>query len=235
MTITTIASGSSGNAYTITDGHTTLLLEAGIPAHKLCTATDLSAIEACLISHEHMDHAKAAADLTVRYGIPVIASRKTLERLRLENSFLAECIGDREERTCKTFSIKAFSIPHDAADPMGFLIKSTNGEKLMFITDAFYIPIRPPVGLTHMMVECNHSVELLDETIAQGDTPHEQRERIRRSHMALETLLQWIDSNADRLESLQEIHLIHVSCRNGDPRLFKERIQEKTGKVVLLC
>ncbi|MBE6760378.1 MAG: MBL fold metallo-hydrolase [Ruminococcaceae bacterium] len=235
MQITTIASGSSGNAYTVTDGKTTLLLEAGLPAHKLCVATDLSAIDGCLISHEHMDHSKGAAELTSRYGVPIIASRKTLAALRLENSFFAEPVEDREEIRCKGLIIKAFSVPHDAADPMGFLIKSSSGDKLMFITDAFYIPIRPPVGLTHLMVECNHSVELLDETIMLGDTPHEQRERIRRSHMSLETLIGWLDKNADRLDALQEIHLIHISSRNGDPRLFKEKIQEATGKLVHIC
>ncbi len=235
MKITTIASGSSGNAYTVTDGMTTLLLEAGLPAHKLCVATDLAAIDGCLISHEHMDHARGAAELTSRYGIPVIASRKTLAALRLENSFLAEPVEDREEIRCRTMTVKAFSVPHDAADPMGFLVRSSAGDKLMFVTDAFYIPIRPPAGLTHLMVECNHSVELLDETILLGDTPHEQRERIRRSHMSLETLIGWLEKNADRLDALQEIHLIHISGRNGDPRLFKEKIQEVTGKVVLLC
>lgn len=235
MKITTIASGSSGNAYTVTDGMTTLLLEAGLPAHKLCVAVDLSNVDGCLISHEHMDHARGAAELTSRYGIPIISSRKTLAALRLENSFLAEPVDEREEIRCKTMTLKAFSVPHDAADPIGFLIRTSAGEKLMFITDAFYIPIRPPAGLTHLMVECNHSVELLDETITLGDTPHEQRERIRRSHMSLETLVSWLEKYSDRLESLQEIYLMHISSRNGDPRLFKEKIQETTGKMVMLC
>jgi len=235
MEISTIASGSSGNAYTVTDGITTLLLEAGLPAHKLCAAVDLSQIDGCLISHEHMDHARGAAELTSRYGIPIIASRKTLTAMRLENSFLAELVGDRDEIRCKSMTVKAFSVPHDAVDPMGYLIKTEARDKLMFITDAFYIPIRPPVGLTHLMVECNHSVELLDETIMLGDTPHEQRERIRRSHMSLETLIGWLEKNADRLDSLREIYLIHISSRNGDPRAFREKIQEATGKVVVVC
>lgn len=235
MQITTLASGSSGNAYTVTDGKTTLLLEAGLDAHELCIKTKLDDVRACLISHAHGDHSKGAAALMSRYGIPVVASLGALKTLKLENSFWADPIGDREERALDTMTIKAFSVPHDAADPMGFLIKSSSGDKLMFITDAFYIPIRPPVGLTHLMVECNHSVELLDETIMLGDTPHEQRERIRRSHMSLETLIAWLDRNADRLDALQEIHLIHISSRNGDPRLFKEKIQEATGKLVHIC
>lgn len=232
MEIITIASGSSGNAYTVSDGKTTLLLEAGISIQKLCRATDLSKVDACFITHEHMDHSKAACDLVARYGVPVIASKGTLERLKLSGSFAAEPIKDREEIRCHSMIIKAFSVPHDAAEPLGFLIKSASGEKLMFITDAFYIPIRAPQGLTHLMVECNHSKDLLDEMIFEGETPHEQRERIRRSHLSLETLTDWLDKNNDRLNDLREIRLLHVSSRNGDPVGFRQRIRELTGKVV---
>lgn len=233
MEIITLASGSSGNAYTVTDGETTLLLEAGLPAHKLCLATDLSKIDACLISHEHLDHARGAAEVMNRYCIPTVASAGTLNALRLQNSFQASAIAHRGDICIGTMTVKAFDVPHDAAEPMGFLIKSTaDGSKLMFITDAFYIPIRAPQGLTHLMVECNHSVSLLDETIMLGDTPHEQRERIRHSHLSLETLCDWLKKNDDRLTSLQEIRLIHISGRNGDPRHFRDEIRKLTGKMV---
>lgn len=232
MEIITIASGSSGNAYTVSDGKTTLLLEAGISIQKLCRATDLSKVDACFITHEHMDHSKAACDLVSRYGVPVIASKGTLERLKLSGSFAAEPIKDREEIRCHSMIIKAFRVPHDAAEPLGFLIKSTDGSKLLFITDAFYVPVKAPRGLTHLMVECNHSVALLDEVIALGGTPHEQRERIRRSHMSLETLCSWFEKNEDRLGDLQEIHLIHISERNGDAAAFRQKIREITGRAV---
>jgi len=232
MEITTIASGSSGNAYVVSDGKTTLLLEAGLSAQKLCKATDLSMIDACLVTHEHMDHSKGAADLVTRYGIPVVASAGTLERLRLSGSFAAQTIKDMEEMRCGSMVIKAFSVPHDAAEPLGFLIRSDRGDKLMFVTDAFYIPIKAPQGLTQLMVECNHSKALLDERIAEGKTPHEQRERIRRSHMSLETLCDWLEKNCDRLKNLQEVILLHISDRNGNAEEFRQSIRELTGKVV---
>ena len=232
MEIITIASGSSGNAYVLSDGKTTLLLEAGISIQKLCAAIDLSEVDACVITHEHTDHSKSAADLINRYGIPVIASKGTLERLRLTGSFTVEPIKDREEVRCKSMIIKAFSVPHDAAEPLGFLIKSSSGEKLMFLTDAFFIPIKAPQGLTHLMVECNYSLEILDEEICRGTTPHEQRERIRRSHLSLETLCDWLEDNNERLADLHDIRLLHISSRNGDPAAFRQKVREITGKVV---
>lgn len=232
MEIKVIASGSSGNAYTVTDGKTTLLLEAGLPVHKLSSAVDLAAVDACVISHEHMDHSKAAADLSVRYGIPIIASPGTLQALRLENSFLAEPIGELKELRCKSMVIKSFTVPHDAVQPFGYIIRSAGGDKLMFLTDAFYIPIKPPENLTHLMIECNYSMELLEEAITSRDTPHSQRERIRRSHMSLETLCEWIEQHSQRLQSLQDIYLLHISSRNGDPEAFSRRVRQITGKVV---
>lgn len=228
-----MASGSKGNAYTVSDGKTTLLLEAGLPVHKLCITTDLSKIDACLISHEHLDHARGAAEIMNRYCIPTVASAGTLNALRLQNSFQASAVADREDVRVGTMTVKAFAVPHDAAEPLGFLIKScADGCKLMFITDAYYIPIRAPQGLTHLMVECNHSVSLLDETIALGDTPHEQRERIRHSHLSLETLCDWLRKNEDRLASLREIRPLHISGRNGDPQHFRDEIRRLTGKMV---
>ena len=39
MEIKVIASGSSGNAYTISDGATTLLLDAGVPLREIQVGT----------------------------------------------------------------------------------------------------------------------------------------------------------------------------------------------------
>lgn len=232
MRINTLASGSSGNAYTVSDGETTLLLEAGLPAYKLCTMTDLSKIDACFITHEHGDHAKGAADLSNRYGLPVIGTKGTMQTLRL-SSIYAEPIKVGEEVRVKSFIIKAFSVPHDATEPVGYIIYSTaTREKLLFLTDCYYIPIKMPLHLTHLVVECNYSLKLLSDGIENGETAHEQRDRIRRSHMSLETLSDWLIANEERLKSVREIHLIHISKRNGNAEFFKNEIRRLTGKAV---
>lgn len=231
MIIRTLASGSSGNSYIVSDGNTTLLLEAGLPVHKLCAMTDLSAVDAVLISHEHMDHARAAAELASRYCIPVIGTKGTMQALRISSVYSAP-IKPSEEFRSKSFVCKAFDVPHDAAEPVGYILRGASGEKLLFITDAFYVPIKAPAELTHLMVECNYSMELLEQGIEDGETDHSQRERIRRSHMSLETLTKWLTDNEDRLRSLREIHIIHVSARNGDALLFKDEIRRLTGKAV---
>ena len=64
MDIKILASGSSGNAYYV-DGEMPLLLEAGIPFRAIQQKLNfkISQLAGCLVSHEHMDHIRAAKDL----------------------------------------------------------------------------------------------------------------------------------------------------------------------------
>ena len=59
-----LASGSAGNSYAVDDGESVLLLEAGIRKKKLLSgyADLLDRVDGCLITHEHMDHARAMDD-----------------------------------------------------------------------------------------------------------------------------------------------------------------------------
>ena len=65
MTFTSLASSSRGNAYVVSDGETTLLLECGLTFKELQKRLGygVAGITACLVSHEHQDHAKAAAQM----------------------------------------------------------------------------------------------------------------------------------------------------------------------------
>ena len=60
MEIKVLASGSSGNAYRISDGETALLLDAGIPIRVIKEALNFQVrnLDGCLITHEHGDHIK---------------------------------------------------------------------------------------------------------------------------------------------------------------------------------
>lgn len=129
-----LASSSHGNAYLVEDGTTCLLIECGVSWKKLqkLTGFGVSGIAGCLISHEHKDHAGCYEQL-IRSGVPVYASRGTAEALGCEQ---LEPLEDREVVTLGSFDILPFPTFHDAAEPMGFLIRSrTDGDKLVFATD----------------------------------------------------------------------------------------------------
>ena len=66
LDIRTIATGSSGNCYRITDGQSVLMIEAGIRFKQIQQGFDFalsSGLPGALISHEHLDHAKAVRDM----------------------------------------------------------------------------------------------------------------------------------------------------------------------------
>lgn len=224
-----MASGSSGNAYTITDGVTTLLLEAGISVKRIARQASLSSINACLISHEHGDHAKAAADIVKKYSVELYASQGTLDALHLTDDYRIHAVKSERQVEIGSFAIMPLEMKHDAAEPLGFIITSRRGGKLLFATDTYLISYKIPHGTTVLMLECNYSMEVLAQSIASGVTDHRQRERLRFSHMSLEYLLQYLSENKERLRDVSEIKLIHMSGRNGDKALFKRRVQELTG------
>ena len=78
MNIKVLGSSSEGNAYIVSDGATTLLLECGLPFEELKIKTNFfdPMPDACLISHSHGDHAKSVKDV-MRYGIPCYMSWQT--------------------------------------------------------------------------------------------------------------------------------------------------------------
>jgi phosphoribosyl 1,2-cyclic phosphodiesterase len=90
MRVTSLGSGSSGNAYLIEAGpqaRTRLLVDAGFPARVLserlhlanCAPQDLRGV---LVTHEHSDHILGLPLLLKRYHVPVYADPRTLGEIR---------------------------------------------------------------------------------------------------------------------------------------------------------
>ena len=92
LTFASLASSSKGNAYVVSDGDTTLLLECGLTFKELQKRLgyQVSGLTACLVSHEHQDHAKAAAQL-LKHGVPVYMSMVQRRRTRMRWMQLASC------------------------------------------------------------------------------------------------------------------------------------------------
>jgi phosphoribosyl 1,2-cyclic phosphodiesterase len=233
MDILPIASGSSGNAYRITDGETALLLDAGIPIKAIQVALKfrLQAMAGCFISHCHGDHSKAAKDL-IRLGVDIYTGRGTVEACGLQGHRV-HITTPLEQVQVGTFDVLPFDVQHDAPDSQGFLFTSrATGEKLLYFTDTYYLKYRF-TGLTHIMAECNYSKEALQRSVAAGDVPIDRVPRLMRSHMSLEHLKDML--NANDLTRLQQIYLLHLSNDNSDEGAMKKEIERLTGVEVYVC
>ena len=225
-----MASGSAGNAYLVSDKNTTLLLECGIPYRELMRRSgyQLSRIAACLITHEHGDHAKAARNLLAA-GIQVYCSAGTAAALGIADLPGARPLLRHLRPTIiGTMAVLPVSVYHDAAEPLGWLIASqTDGEHLIFLTDTSRVEYRFPPA-EHIMIECNYTD---DDSMAH--TNAYLARRILDNHLGLEGCLRFL--KAQDLHTVQDIWLIHLSRSHGDPDLMRRAVSAATGKRVLIA
>ena len=233
MEITIIASGSSGNAYRISDGRTALLLDAGIPIKELRAGCNfqLAKLSGCFITHAHQDHCKAAKDLA-KIGVNIYTSQGTIEACGLEGHRIKP-VKALEQFTVGTFTVLPFDVQHDAPEPLGYLYESTaTREKLVYFTDTYYLKYKFN-GLTHIMAECNHDDESIHRSLSAGYIPVERLPRLYKSHMSLEHLQEIFAAND--LRSVRQIYLLHLSGDNSNAELYRRAIQEQTGAEVYVC
>ena len=231
ISITTLASSSKGNCYHITDGKTPLLLEAGIKFKEIqrMLKFQTSDIAGCLVTHEHGDHTKGLKDV-LKAGIDCYMSCGTAEAVNIEHHRIKQ-LKVKERFQIGTWNIMPFDVNHDVAEPLGFLMVNQAGEKLLFATDTYYIKYKFP-GLTHIMIESNYSIDILDANIETGRVPAVMKRRLLRSHFSLENVKEFFIAND--LSKVQEIWLLHLSDNNSDEKLFKDEIEKLTGKLVFI-
>lgn len=227
--ITALASSSKGNCYHISDGKTPLLLEAGIKFKEIQRKLNFqtSKIKGCLITHEHKDHCAGVQDM-VKNGKDCYMSQGTAEAIGVKGSRIKP-VEARKVFTIGTWTILPFEVEHDVTEPLGFLLANEAGDKLLFATDTYYIRYKFK-GLTHIMVECNYSLDILNQNIKEGHVPQVMKKRLLRSHFSLENVKDFLNSND--LTKVQEIWLLHLSDNNSDEVRFKDEVQGLSGKAV---
>ena len=204
MRFESLASSSSGNAYIVSDNDTRILLECGVSHKKLqkLSGFSLSEFQACLVSHEHKDHAKSVAELISR-GLEVYMSHGTAEALEADAVKLIEHM---EQFNVGSLDIVPFTTFHDAREPLGFLIKSrVDGDVLAFATDTVNLRYKFP-DLNILAIEANYDKNILERC---DRMPDKVKYRITNSHMEIDTLCDYLRSLD--LSQCREIHLLHLS------------------------
>ena len=212
------ASSSAGNAYSVSDGETMLLLECGLTYKKLQKAVgfELSNIAACLVTHCHADHSKCVKDLVAR-GIPVYMSQGTAETLEIEG---VELIEHLEQFQVGSFDCISFDVFHDAKEPLGFLIKSRiDGDILVFATDTVNLRYQFP-GLNLLAIEANFDPAILARS---ERMPEKVKHRIENSHMSIDVLCDYL--RGLDLSQCREVHLLHLSDSTSHEGHFVNKVR----------
>lgn len=215
--VTTYGTGSSGNAYIVSDGETSLLLEAGLSPRKL--GKDLYDVDAVLISHEHLDHAKYASQLSKR-GLTIYGSHGTLESL--DGVIDWEVMETNLWTRIGSIQIKPFDVKHDASQPFGFLIISDNGGVLLFVTDTgtyYGTQIEALIDIFNIdiaMIELNYD----EDSVFKSDRIFAQRSMSDTGHMGLSD----VHTLVNKLKPKTKLVFIHMSGEHLNRKTVSELI-----------
>ena len=225
-----LMSSSHGNAYILSDDCTHILLECGESYQKLqeLCSFQLSAMDGCLISHEHNDHS-GCVDKLITSGIPVYLSQGTAAALKLPETLL-ELAAEMEAG--KQFSIGSLDILpfqtfHDVQEPLGFVIQSrVDGDIFAFATDTVNLPYRFP-GVNILAVEANFQQDILDRC---QRMPEKTRHRIACTHMEIDRLCQCL-KRMD-LSRCRELVLLHLSDATSHEGQFINKVRRAVPPTV---
>ena len=216
MKLKCIATGSSGNCYTLTsDNGETLILDCGIPINEIKKGLNwnIRNVVGCIVSHAHSDHSKSVKDFC-DMGIPVCKPYETL----LMSQFLANSYF-----TVRTFDLTTLDgrWTHTNADGSecpcyGFLITHPEMGRMLYITDTEMVKWRFK-GINHILLGTNYDKDLVNVD-NQSKANH-----VFRGHLSIDTACEFVKSNNSN--DLQNVIMCHLSIENADKDLFIEKMK----------
>jgi phosphoribosyl 1,2-cyclic phosphodiesterase len=231
LRVSILASGSSGNITLLETETTRLLVDAGLGKRETLKRLEaLSArierLDGIVISHEHSDHIGGLPQILGLWKTTVYSTRATQyailqsappnahKRLTHLQAFSAGSrfvIGDIE--------VSAFSIPHDAADPVGYCFRA-DGVKVAIVTDLGYLPelVKHHLrGADCLILESNHDLEMLKI----GPYPWHIKQRVmsRTGHLSNDTVSEYL-ADPEAFDGLARfLVLAHISENNNLPEV----------------
>ena len=231
---TILGSGSSGNCSYLETAEARVLVDAGFSPLQIRkrlatigrTPENLTAI---LITHEHSDHISGLLGIADKYHIPVYCNRGTqngtvwafkTKWASKKNPLLDGLDGTEQLKkkiewrlfeTGASFevgdvSIETFSIPHDAQDPVGYLLRTAAGN-FGFATDLGHTTKLVLDRIRHanvLVLESNHDVKMLQDCPRRAWSL-KQRILGRHGHLSNEAAAQIMSAE------LRQLYLAHLS------------------------
>jgi phosphoribosyl 1,2-cyclic phosphodiesterase len=241
VSVSVLASGSRGNTTVVETARARLLVDAGISCRETfkrlkSLEIDPYTLSAILITHEHFDHVSGLATLAKKLKVPVFMTGAThhawARSLRDDSGKLPEVAKLEIFSAGRSFQIAditvtPFTIPHDAADPVGFTFRA-EGTKIAIATDLGYIPASVRDHLRQcdvLVVESNHDLEMLRG----GPYPWSVKQRVmsRVGHLSNESLADFFAQDYDG--SAAYVVLAHLSAENNHPELARQAAEKALG------
>ncbi len=222
--VVVLGSGSRGNATLVRTARSALLIDAGLSCRQLCARLeavghDPRALDAVLVTHEHVDHVQGLPVLLRRRPMPVFLNAETAAAAHraVSDASSLEIFETGRAFDAGGFRVTAFPIPHDAVAPVGFVLEA-EGVRVGFATDLGHVTteIKARLAGCHAIVlEANHDPQML---IA-GPYPWATKQRVasRFGHLSNDGAAEALAEIAS--ENTQAVVLAHISETNNVPGL----------------
>jgi phosphoribosyl 1,2-cyclic phosphodiesterase len=234
MRMCSIASGSSGNCIYIGTEATHLLVDVGISCKKTVAGlnqlgVDGKDLDGILITHEHADHINGLGVMCRKFGIPIYATKGTIEAIKQVSSLgaidegLFNEIKADEKFVLKDIIVNPMKISHDAAQPVAYRFK--HGDKHMAVAtdlgtyDEYTIDCLQ--GMDALLLEANHDINMLQV----GPYPYYLKQRIlgNKGHLSNELSGRLLSRLLN--DNLKTVFLGHLSKENNLAELAYETVR----------
>ena len=234
MQLMSIASGSSGNCIYTGSDSAHILIDAGISGKKIENGLNeiglkTSEIDGILITHEHTDHIAGLGVVARRYGIPMYATKGTIDAIlgegkvgKVDESLFHPIKADNDFKI-GDMRISPLEISHDAAEPVGYVIRQ-NEKSAAIVTDLGvydeYLLSRLQ-NIDILFLEANHDVRMLET----GRYPYILKQRILsdRGHLSNESSGRFLGNLLH--DHIKAVFLGHLSKENNYERLAFETVR----------
>lgn len=236
MSMAVLGSGSKGNAALVRCGSTHVLVDAGLSAKQLVIRMHALGVapeqlDAILITHEHSDHAQGVDVLLRQRSIPVFANAMTREALnhKMKSSITWKIFHSGQEFVLGDLTVNSFRIPHDAAEPVGFILCGGNA-RLSMVSDVGYVTklMRESLkGSDGLYIEANYDQGLLERDTKR---PWATKQRIvsRHGHLSNHQTAELLAEVA--CEKLKIVMLNHLSSDCNCPEIASQTIAASLQK-----
>ncbi len=234
MEMCSIASGSSGNCIYAGTEESHLLIDAGISGKRIEAGLNeiglkTEEIQGILVTHEHIDHIKRLGVLARKYGIPMYATKGTIDWIvekqaigKVDESLFCPVVPE-QEFVIGDMTICPVRTSHAPAEPVAYIMRS--GKKSMAVlTDLGKYDdhlVDKMQGLDVLLLEANHDVHMLEV----GTYPYYLKKRILgdNGHLSNELSGQLLGELLH--DGFKKVILGHLSKENNYPDLAYETVR----------
>lgn len=236
MRFASLGSGSEGNAMVVqsTDGTTTttVMIDCGFglrAARERLQAIDIEPddLDAILVTHEHADHIGGAYRLAAAHDVTVYLTHGTHQASKAASKQKASCqfISSDQAFQVGDLSIKPVTVPHDAREPVQFVLDNGRARFGMLTDLGHGTPhvAREFSGLDALVLECNHDSDML---AGNARYPMSLKRRISGpfGHLSNDAAGQLLDQ-LDR-SRLKRLAAAHLSAENNRPDLARSALAD---------